>query len=78
MESDPYRATFTPTADAGVLKWEREVEVMFREGHRLGHITEWGGKLVGATVRVATLLQFAQFFRASFIHCASAPTLNRF
>ena len=27
---------------------------------------------------VGTLLQFAQFFRASSSHCASAPMLSRF
>ncbi len=53
-------ARVTPTADAGVLEWQREVEVMLRAGHRVGHMTEWGGKLVGATVRVATSLHFAE------------------
>ena len=33
---------------------------MLREGHRVGHMTEWGGKLVGAKVRVATSLHFAE------------------
>jgi hypothetical protein len=41
--------------------WQREVEAMMREGGRLENLTDWGGKLPGATARIAGLLHLADY-----------------
>lgn len=59
-ETDPYRATFMPLAGALIEQYEHEVEPTLAEGGELGHVAEWGGKLVGHTVRIAALLHLAE------------------
>jgi hypothetical protein len=49
----------SPVATAAWKSWQREVEQMMREGGRLEHLTDWGGKLPGATARIAGLLHLA-------------------
>lgn len=58
-EGDPFRAPFNVPAQVAVSEYGREVEVWLRDGERLGHVREWGGKVVGAVVRIATLLHLA-------------------
>ena len=58
-ESDPYRVTFTPEAGALLRVFEAEVEPTLADEGELGHVAEWGGKLVGHTVRIAALLHLA-------------------
>lgn len=52
-----------PLADAAVDVWDaftREVEEMLGTGGRLEHVRDWGGKLVGHSLRTAVLLHAAQ------------------
>lgn len=53
---EPQLLTLSPEADDLLLAIETEVEPQLREDGRLGGITGWGGKLAGATVRLAGLL----------------------
>jgi len=41
--------------------WQRDVEVMMREGGRLENLKDWGGKCPGATARIAGLLHCATY-----------------
>lgn len=40
-----------------------DIEPRFRPDGDLAHMTDWGGKLTGATVRIAGLLHLAKHFR---------------
>ncbi|MCA9259505.1 MAG: DUF3987 domain-containing protein, partial [Planctomycetales bacterium] len=40
--------------------WEREVEAMLGEDGRLEHLRDWGGKLVGATIRIAGIIHVVE------------------
>lgn len=56
-------ATIYLSDDAQQLlqKWEYDVEVMLREGGKLENIKDWGGKLVGATLRIAAILHCCDY-----------------
>ncbi|MGI5350168.1 DUF3987 domain-containing protein [Streptomyces sp. CA-250714] len=47
-------------ADQAVEALQAEVEVQMRPDHRLEHLQDWAGKLVGTTARVACLLHLAE------------------
>lgn len=59
--SDEVVLTFTPAADATLRAWEVEIEAALAEGGELEAIEDWGGKLAGATVRIAAILHAAEF-----------------
>ena len=47
---------------ANLLKcWEKEVESQLAEGGEMERITDWGGKLVGETVRIAAVFHCVEF-----------------
>jgi len=46
----------SPAAKLHFNAWEGEVETMLRDGGEMEAIKDWGGKLVGATGRIAALL----------------------
>jgi replicative DNA helicase len=50
---------FTPDAREEITRLLAQTEPRFRPGGDLHHMTDWGGKLVGATVRIAGLLHLA-------------------
>jgi hypothetical protein len=47
---------FSPDAEVRLREWEAEVEATLAEGGALEAIPDWGGKLVGATVRLCAIL----------------------
>ncbi|MEU6720193.1 DUF3987 domain-containing protein [Nonomuraea sp. NPDC046802] len=51
--------TFTPEAREAIIQLLDQTEPRFCFGGDLHHMTDWGGKLVGATVRIAALLHLA-------------------
>lgn len=59
QERSRHTLTFTPDAQEAIIQMLAETELRFRPGGDLHHITDWGGKLVGATVRIAALLHLA-------------------
>jgi hypothetical protein len=48
--------TFTCEAQRRLIAWETEVERMLRDGGDLEAIRDWGGKLTGATLRLAAVM----------------------
>jgi len=48
--------TFAADAEQRLRQWEQEIETMLRDGGDLETIRDWGGKLAGATVRIAGVL----------------------
>ncbi|MER5419887.1 DUF3987 domain-containing protein [Streptosporangium roseum] len=54
---------FTTEAAAAVVRLLADTETRFRPGGDLHHMTDWGGKLVGATIRTAGLLHLAKHLR---------------
>lgn len=57
---EPVTLRFTEQGSDAVQTLLREVEPRFRPGNDLAHMPDWGGKLVGAIVRIAGLLHLAQ------------------
>lgn len=55
----PHTLPMTPEATEVLHAWEAETERELGNGGRLSGIRDWGGKLVGQTVRLAALLQLA-------------------
>ncbi|MBL8600333.1 MAG: DUF3987 domain-containing protein [Myxococcales bacterium] len=56
----PHRIELDEDAQAHLTEWAREVEERLRDRGDLAVVADWGGKLVGATVRVAGLLHAAE------------------
>lgn len=56
---EPVGLRFTPEADAALLAFERELEPRLAADGDLGAVADWGGKLAGELVRIATLLHIA-------------------
>jgi hypothetical protein len=63
MNGEEVSRILYPTADAWRVwkEWQREVELMMRSGGRLENLTDWAGKLPGATARIAGLLHCADY-----------------
>ena len=57
----PKTLAFSPDARAILREYEQEVEILLRQGNAMGDMTDWGGKLLGAVVRIAALLHIAGF-----------------
>ncbi len=47
---------FTPGAQSLLKAWESEIEGMLADGGELERMRDWGGKLAGATIRLAAIL----------------------
>ena len=54
---------FTDDGKHAVTQMLADTEPRFRPDGDLAHMTDWGGKLVGACVRIAGLLHLAEHFR---------------
>ncbi len=52
-DNEPRTLLFSPDCYEAYLKWAKEVEAWLQPHGRLGHMVDWGGKLVGNTVRIA-------------------------
>jgi len=75
--TDP--AVLTLTADAAelVLDLEREVEPKLRMGAEFGHVRDWAGKYVGATIRLAGLLHLAEDPTTGWGRSITGDTMGR-
>jgi replicative DNA helicase len=71
---EPATLTFTPDAQDAITRLLADTEPRFRPDGDLAHITDWGGKLVGATVRIAGLLHLAKHLRDGWTQPISADT----
>ena len=72
--TEPATLTFTPDAHEAISELLAEVEPRFRADGDLAHMTDWGGKLVGATVRIAGLLHLAKHLRDGWDQPITADT----
>lgn len=68
--------SFTPDAAQAVTGLLGAVEPRFRQGGDLAHMTDWGGKLTGAIVRIAALLHLAEHSRDGWDRPITLATLN--
>ncbi len=55
----PFILALSSDARALLTEYQREIEKELRPGAMLGDMTDWGGKAVGAVVRIAALLHLA-------------------
>ncbi|WP_433474761.1 DUF3987 domain-containing protein [Spirillospora sp. CA-142024] len=75
--SEPATLRFTPDAEAAALALLTETEPRFRPGTGdLAHMTDWGGKYVGAVLRIAALLHLAEHFRGGWDRPISLATFQ--
>ncbi len=58
--SDEHVLHLTADASASLCEWEREVEVMLGDGGEMEIMRDWGGKLAGATLRLAAVIHCAE------------------
>jgi len=52
-DNEPRTLLLSPDCYEAYLEWAKEVEGWLQPHGRLGHMVDWGGKLVGNTVRIA-------------------------
>ena len=73
---EPRILSFTPDAARAVTSLLAAVEPRFRPNGDLAHMADWGGKLVGAIVRIAALLHLAEHVRDGWDRPVSLATLE--
>jgi hypothetical protein len=74
--TEPRTLTFTPDASRAVTGLLGAIEPRFRPGADLAHMTDWGGKLAGATIRIAGLLHLAAHARDGWDTPITPATLD--
>ncbi|MGW3179654.1 YfjI family protein [Kitasatospora sp. NPDC001119] len=75
--TDPAVLTTTPEAGAALVDFQDRIEPRLDpRGGSLGHVNDWGGKLVGATVRIAGLLHLAEHGGDAYKHPITADTVE--
>ncbi|MET7714663.1 YfjI family protein [Streptomyces sp. NPDC005407] len=75
--TDPAVIQLTPEASAALIDYQERVEPWLKaRGGKLGHITDWAGKLVGATARMAALLHLAEHGGNGYAHPVTEATMN--
>ncbi|MEU7163859.1 DUF3987 domain-containing protein [Streptomyces morookaense] len=75
--TDPAVLRLTPEADQALAAYDQRIEPQLRaRGGRLGHITKWASKLVGATARMAGLLHLGQHLETGYTKPISGETMN--
>ncbi|WP_406112806.1 YfjI family protein [Kitasatospora purpeofusca] len=76
--TDPAVLTTTPEAGAKLVAFQDHIEPRLDpRGGSLGHVNDWGGKLVGATVRIAGLLHLAEHGGDAYKHPITADTVDQ-
>ena len=73
---EPATLTFDPAAAQAVTGLLADIEPRFRPGADLAHMTDWGGKLAGATIRIAGLLHLADHVRDGWDRPITPATLE--
>lgn len=59
-DKEPRILRLSPDCYEAYLEWAKEVEEWLQPHGRLGHMVDWGGKLVGNTVRIAGNLHMVE------------------
>jgi len=65
--SQPIQLQLTPDALRVFQAWESEVETMLADGGQMEMTRDWGGKLAGATLRLAAVLHCVEHGAAGYI-----------
>lgn len=73
---EPATLRFAPDAEAAVHALLAETEPRFRPGGDFAHMTDWGGKYVGAVLRIAALLHLAEHVRDGWDRPISLATFQ--
>ncbi len=60
MNNEARTLLLSPDCYEAYLEWAKEVEEWLQPHGRLGHMVDWGGKLVGNTVRIAGNLHMVE------------------
>ncbi|KAB2371120.1 DUF3987 domain-containing protein [Actinomadura montaniterrae] len=77
-DATPATLTFTGEAQDAVIDLLEATEPRFRPGvGDLAHMTDWGGKLVGAVVRFAALLHLGEHLRDGYGRPIDLATFHR-
>ncbi|MCX4557838.1 YfjI family protein [Streptomyces phaeochromogenes] len=75
--TDPAVIQLSPEADAALIDYQKRVEPQLKaRGGKLGHISNWAGKLAGAVARMAALLHLAEHLGEGYAHPVPVATMN--
>ncbi|MEV6167562.1 YfjI family protein [Streptomyces sp. NPDC051954] len=75
--TDPAVIQLTPEADTALIAYQKRVEPQLKaRGGKLGHISNWAGKLAGATARMAALLHLAEHGGNGYAHPVPEATMR--
>ncbi|MFF1681583.1 YfjI family protein [Streptomyces sp. NPDC058256] len=75
--TDPALIQLSPEADAALISYQKRVEPQLKaRGGKLGHISNWAGKLAGATARMAALLHLAEHLGEGYAHPVPVATMR--
>ncbi|WBO69352.1 YfjI family protein [Streptomyces camelliae] len=75
--TDPAIIQLAPEADAALIAYQKRIEPQLRaRGGKLGHISNWAGKLAGATARMAALLHLAEHGGNGYAHPVTTATMR--
>jgi hypothetical protein len=74
--TESHALTFVPDAAQAVTGLLGSIEPRFRPGADLAHMTDWGGKLAGAIIRIAGLLHLAEHTRDGWDRPITLATLQ--
>lgn len=74
--AEPCTLTFSPEAGEAVIRLLEATEPRFQPDGDLAYMTDWGGKLVGAVVRIAGLLHMAKHVRDGWGQPVSLATFE--
>ncbi|MCT9087335.1 YfjI family protein [Streptomyces sp. ASQP_92] len=75
--TDPAVIQLTPEADTALIAYQKAIEPQLKaRGGKLGHISNWAGKLAGATARVAALLHLAERGGKGYAHPVTEDTMH--
>ncbi len=75
--TDPAVIQLSPGADAALIAYQKRIEPQLKaRGGKLGHISNWAGKLAGATARMAALLHLAEHGGNGYAHPVTGDTMR--
>ncbi|MEU4617470.1 YfjI family protein [Streptomyces umbrinus] len=75
--TDPAVIQLSPEADAALITYQKRLEPQLKaRGGKLGHVTDWAGKLAGAVARMAALLHLAEHLGEGYAHPVPEATMR--
>lgn len=75
--TDPAVIQLSPEADTALIAYQKRLEPQLKaRGGKLGHVTDWAGKLAGAVARMAALLHLAEHLGEGYAHPVPEATMR--